>query len=285
MARRVRPLPRAALLPNLPPQHPARPRGLRLQDSGCQRWRLEHPLRRPGAGGAAFQSLAAAKSDVHAVHRRTAVELAARNADVRAAPVAVSVRPTRDIGAAVARTVGGRSGACGRTTANQRSARPRTVRAIVPARDHRVLPHGHHAAELAVLGVASVFGGAVGGVRVLTALRARLGAVPAGGPSPASLPGAAPQLGARCGARTRAVFLWNLSDASVRAVVRVGPARRAPAGCTMGGVPGAARQPAGLAVTHAGSAAHPLRCAARRSVVSPTGGMTPVSCAHPTIVL
>src|SRR5207237_7421331 len=125
MARRVRPLPRAALLPNLPPQHPARPRGLRLQDSGCQRWRLEHPLRRPGAGGAAFQSLAAAKSDVHAVHRRTAVELAARNADVRAAPVAASVRPARYISATVARALVGRSGACGRATATPRWAGPR----------------------------------------------------------------------------------------------------------------------------------------------------------------
>src|SRR5207237_1084052 len=135
----------------------------------------------------------------------------------------------------VARAMGGRSGARARTTADQRSARPRTVRAVVPARNHRVLPHGHHAAELAVLGVASVFGGAVGGVRVLTALRARLGAVPAGGPSPASLPGAAPQLGARCGARTGEVLLWNLSDASLRPVVLLGPAGRAPAGRTMGG--------------------------------------------------
>src|SRR2546429_6932817 len=135
MARRVRPLPRAALLPNLPPQHPARTRGLRLQDSGCQRWRLEHPLRRPGAGGAAFQSLAAAESDLHAVHRRTAVELAARNADVRAAPVAVSVRPARDISATVARAVGGRSGARSRTTADQPSAPPATGRSVVHARD------------------------------------------------------------------------------------------------------------------------------------------------------
>src|SRR6266550_8565954 len=201
MARRVRPLPRAALLPNLSPQHPARPGGLRLQDSGCKPGRLEHPLRRPGASGALFQSLAGAEPDVHTVHRRAAVELAGRNADVLAPPVAVSAGPAHDIGGTVARAVGGRGGARARATADQRSPRPRTVRAVVPSRHHRVLPDGHDAAPLAILGVARVPRGALGGVPLLTAVRARLGAVPARGPGPASLPRAASRLGAPCGAR------------------------------------------------------------------------------------
>src|SRR5207253_10580206 len=105
-----------------------------------------------------------------------------------------------------------------RATADQRSPRPRTVRAVVPSRHHRVLPDGHDAAPLAVLGVARVPRGALGGVPVLTAVRARLGAVPARGPGPASLPRAASRMGAPCGARDGLDFLRVRSDARLMAL-------------------------------------------------------------------